>query len=271
MDTTPIELMCSLAGLSLACGAVGVTIFPPDHLTGKYSRFVRIVLGWILVIAGFGGFISIVLIIASGKSKETTHVWFFKDTNSKSALYKPKPSIKKPTIPPDTNCQAVSIWFLNTEPEFNVFPEDKEGDIPKPKLEMKFYVSVINETKQERYVTFVPNINAFLPNGWEVKQMSIEPLSGAETVLNNNNNIKILIGPEKHFLSNMRVTIVTEDMRTTNFYKSFNSLNENVDFLLTVKTDEGETCLASQTFAIKKGFLTNFNSNHEDITKMWGK
>jgi|GEM_PF-3986404 len=268
MDTTPIELMLSVAGLFLACAALGITAFPSDHLSKGKLRYIRIVFGWILVIGGLTGFFDVVSIIVTGKSQQTTRDWFATNKNSSPILYQPTPSPKLPKNNSTTYCQAVSIWFLNSEPEFNIYPNIKEGDAFKPKLEMKFYVSCINKTKEERYLTFLPSVpDAKLPKNWQIQVLGLEPISGAETVLS---GAKILVAPQKHFLFYAHLTISTEDMRSPDFYESFKKLSETINFALIVKTDEGETCLASQEVSIKKGFFSNFKSNWNEITQSWG-
>ncbi len=267
--------MLIVIGLGLSAVGGGMTFLPQNHFDKGFGRTIRIGMGWLLILWGLSlsGYTTYILI--QGKSTEQATMWFGGAAHLVPKIVPtPRPKARKETEIKKQNetqasCEAVSIWFNDSQPqpEFNIYPDSKDGDTLQPKLELKFYVDCFNKTNEERDLTFLPYLQGGnLPANWKVIGVGIYQISGAEKDIP---GPKIVVAPKTHFLFNALVEIGTEDMNTPAFYESFKTLSEKVTFTLTVKTEEDETCTTAQTISIRDGFRINFEHNHQDITKNW--
>ncbi len=250
-----LEIILAIATAGLATAGLSVKFFSDDHPSKTFKN----IIGYSLLIGGFAIFITSVVVLLTQNS--TTAVRYLAGGSWQGSVPVTENNSKKEEFYKN-DCESISIQFSEPNPDYEVFPDD-----PQPKMSMKFTIDVFNSEDKAQHVSFVPVYgDAKLSDRWTIQPLGIEPLEKTQKPTNKN---EYLIEPKQHFAFNAYVTIFTDNPYKPDFFRNFNLLSEKINFGIIVKTDNYKSCSAFQNLDIKNGFLTNYTSNYQIVTKNW--
>ncbi len=173
-----VSFIAALIALGLTAAGGGMTFLPTDHLTKKNTlgRKIRLVFGWASIIGGYSLVIYGAVIFGEHKIVEAATQLVGGQSSKISIQYTPIPEEKSKKT--KTECEAVSIWFVDNNPEFNIYPDAMINGQQLHILEMKFHVELFNKLSEERFVSILYDFEKTrLSTAWKIIDPALEILS----------------------------------------------------------------------------------------------